>query len=94
MDKKSLQKLPEEMATVIVTTAEKNYDNNLDKFKDMPEKQIYMVAYLQGYEAAWSIYTDDDEDVLEKYDNNHKNIFQDKTFAKHEGHLNFYALLK
>lgn len=63
-----MRKLPKDMAQVILTTAEKNFDNNKHKFNNMEDKQLYMMAYLQGFEAAWSIYTDDDEEVLKKYD--------------------------
>lgn len=67
MDTKLDRKLPKELLNSILHAAEINYDNNENEIKKLSEKDAYMLAFVNGYETAWAIYTDEDEEALRKY---------------------------
>ena len=43
-------------AKLVLGAAERNYQNNLKKFDNMTKEQVYMLAYLHGYEACFEDY--------------------------------------
>lgn len=67
MREKGLRKLPQDLAKAVLSTAEKNYEKNKDLLEG-EDKKKYMLGYLHGFEAAWAMYTEDDEEVLRIYD--------------------------
>lgn len=48
--------LPEKHTKLILTAAECNWDNNAEKFKRLDKKELYMLAYLHGYDACYGIF--------------------------------------
>lgn len=66
--KKLETELPSDILKVVARAAEINYEKNTDKLTGLTEKDLYMIGYIQGYQAAWSKYKDFDEEVLKAYD--------------------------
>lgn len=49
-------KLNENYSKLVLGTAKKNYDANKAKIDKMTPEQIYMLAYLHGYESCFNVY--------------------------------------
>lgn len=73
MDNNKLdKKLPEGLLKAVLHAAEINYNKNEKELEKLAAKDAYLLAFINGYETAWSVYTDEDEEVLEKYGENQK----------------------
>lgn len=67
MKGKGLRKLPKDLAKAVIATALENYDRNSDKIDDKISKEAYMLGYLHGFEGAWAMYTDEDDEIMRRY---------------------------